>query len=503
MLPDGSDIQPLSYHEINEWSPRVNNDGDIVYSRWDYVDRHTSDGQHPWIIRQDGRNSRALYGNYENVFQGKVQEELRAVPDSPLYVGVMHSHHGSAYGNLVIYDSRQPDTKEQPGVSTLTPEISHSSPGRYASPYPLDETHFLCVWSPDAHDLSLNTMKWFNPTTPHGIYLIDKFGNKTLIYRDSEISCMQPVPLEAREKEPVQPHMVAHAYPPGVEPDPERDPSMATVSIMDVYQSTLPWPEDRKIAALRIVQVFPKTTPKRGNPTIGYYNEMNARGVLGTVPVEKDGSVHFKMPAGVPVYFQALDENGLAIQSMRSSMYAMPGESVSCVGCHEPRDSVPAVENLTRLALTRPPSDLEPGPEGSWPLNFMHLVKPVLDAKCIQCHDGSQKNRERVDLTGGKNAWKNLRPYAWCLSGKGVVITRPKGEEEETSPVRSIPGKVGTTEAQLWQILQSEPHKSEVKLTEDELERLTTWLDCMSPFYGAYEDYRAQEQGDLILPSLQ
>jgi hypothetical protein len=297
--------------------------------------------------------------------------------------------------------------------------------------------------------------------------------------------------------------MVAHAYPPGVEPDPDADPDMATVSVMDVYESTLPWPEDRQISALRIVQVFPKTTPKKGNPGISYNVEINARGVLGTVPVEKDGSVHFKMPAGIPVYFQALDEDGLAIQGMRTSMYAMPGETISCVGCHEPRDSAPATTGAnTRLALMRPPSEIKPGPEGSWPMNFMHLVQPVLDAKCVECHD-RKKNKDVIDLTGGKNAWRNLKPYAWCLAGNGNVITRPKGVKEETSPVRSIPGKVGAEESLLLEILRKEPHKSEVKLTDAELERITTWLDCMSVFYGAYEDWPAQERGELLEPSLQ
>jgi hypothetical protein len=96
MLPDGTDLQPLSYHEINEWTPRVNHYGDIVYSRWDYLDRDIDDGQQPWIVKPDGRNARALYGNYESPFRGEVQEDLRPVPDPPLYVGVMHDHHCSA-----------------------------------------------------------------------------------------------------------------------------------------------------------------------------------------------------------------------------------------------------------------------------------------------------------------------------------------------------------------------------------------------------------------------
>jgi len=36
------------------------------------------------------------------------------------------------------------------------------------------------------------------------------------------------------------------------------------------------------------------------------------------VPVEADGSAYFEAPVGKPIYFQALDGQGMAVQSMRS-----------------------------------------------------------------------------------------------------------------------------------------------------------------------------------------
>ena len=496
MLPDGSDIQPLSYHEINEWSPHVNNSGEIVYSRWDYMDRSFSDGQQTWIAKPDGRDSRDLFGNYESVFRGKVMEDFRAVPDSPLYVGVKHKHHGSAYGELMIYDSREPDTEEQPGLTTLTP---HSSQSEYATPYPLSENYFLSAWSPDTPNLTLNTFRWYFPPTPHGLYILDRWGNRTLLYRDTEIGSIDPVPLQARPKPPVLPHAVATAAPPGQQNN-DRDPKKATFAVMDVYNSRMPWPEDRKIKELRVVQIFPKTTPSVGNPRISYNKEINARGILGNVPVEEDGSAHFEVPAGVPIYLQALDEDGLAIQSMRTSFYGMPGEVNTCVGCHEPKGA-PRFEGTMPLAMTRPPSVPTNAPTESFPISFARMVQPVLEQNCVECHD-TDKSGKAPSFASAGASHRQLKEWAFCLDQKGNIITMPKGEEIPTSPVRTIPGKTGAVMSRLYPLLTEGSHKDLVELSEEDMTRLTAWLDNMSVFYGAYEETSAQAAGEKVMPSL-
>jgi hypothetical protein len=506
MLPDGTDIQPLSYHEINEWSPRVNNDGDIVYSRWDYVDRNFSDGQHPWIIKPDGRNSRALYGNYESPFRGRVQADLRAIPDSRLYVATLHSHHSSVYGSFMIYNADEPDDAQQTCLTSLTPDIA-MEPSRYASPYPLNEKYFLCVWSPDSPALTLNTWRWEYPPTPHGVYVLDAYGNRTLLFRDSEVSAMAPLPLAPRKKEPVQPHMVANAFPPGVEEGAGAlAPDKATAAVMNVYESELPWPEDRELKSLRIVQVFPKTSPRKNNPPISYNVEVNVRGVIGTVPIEEDGSIHFEVPVGKPVYFQVLDENGLAVQSMRSSMYAMPGEKITCVGCHEPKNKINNTTDDMPIALMRAPSKPAPGPQHSYPISFPLLIQPVLDKNCVECHS---KEEKAPDLSSKLHSWnwtkgyENLKGFAWCLDGQGRYIGRPKDKAKRTSPVRSIPGEVGATESLLYPMLTTGSHKDKVKLSNEDMAKLTLWLDNFSVFTMAYDDLAGQRQGKEVLPHLE
>ena len=72
-------------------------------------------------------------------------------------------------------------------------------------------------------------------------------------------------------------------------------------------------------------------------PSLGVSHEETGKFVLGTVPVESDGSAYFRIPSGMSVFFQALDADGFALQTMRSLTYVQPGQTLSCIGCHESR----------------------------------------------------------------------------------------------------------------------------------------------------------------------
>lgn len=528
MLPDGSDIVPISYHEINEWSPVVTNDGRIIYSRWDYVDRSFSKGQHPWISNPDGRNVRALYGNYEGG-GGSVQADLRPVPESPLFFGTMYGHHSASWGTLTVYDSNIVDNGKENAWKFLTPEIPSynrdAHRGAFTTPYPLSEQFFLCAYSPDATHFSLlGRSPYEKPQTPHGIYLMDAYGNKTLLYRDEKVPANLPYPLRARKRPPVIPDGTPIAPAPG-EPKKEQIGDEATVMVMDVTKSQLPFPADRKPTSLRIIQVLPKTTPFNGSPAIAYDKEYVARQVLGTVPIEEDGSVHFKIPARKPVFLQALDEKGMAIQSMRSSLYAMPEETMSCIGCHEPKEQTPGYQdtiNMAPLAMQRKASTITPGPEGSLPFNFARLVQPVLDANCVDCHlenpekapdlraDGklfarlkTLEKERRVNYTDRQwsASYQNLGPYAFVYHTRGNRMA--DGSKDPGNGFRSIPGEVGAYASPLMGILTTGVHKEKMQLTSDEWEKLITWLDMGSPFFGAYENLKEQQNGEAVFVDLE
>ena len=484
MERDGSDVVTLSFHETQEWNPSVDNDGMIAYTRWDYVDRDNDGAHHIWLCFPDGRDPRAFHGNYPEVRESRPWMEMgiRAVPGSHKYVAVSAAHHGYAYGSLVLIDQTIADDGAMSQVKRLTPETllpeSEMAPGLphpkgkhdpraevYGTPWPLSEEFHLCI-----HD---------RRQEHYGIYLIDAFGNRELVWRDPEVACLDPIPLRPRPRPPVIPANTTQHRTDKASGNPET----ATVAVMNVYESDFHWPPGTRISALRVVQLHEKTSWHLKDPEVGVGSESLVRGLLGEAPVEEDGSAYFEAPAGVPIYFQALDRNGQAVQSMRSLTYLHPGERLTCVGCHESKRQAPPSSASTPLALRRPPSKLSsPFPDAN-PIHFSQLIQPVLDRNCVACHVETQE--EGAPLLGthpvGKWGWSesyaNLAPMLWGLSGGNGIIVE--------NGMRSIPGQVGAEASDLWRLLQ-EGHY-DLALSPEDRKRLVVWLDLNSIFYGTYE----------------
>ncbi len=490
MRDDGSDIVPLSYHETNEWHPSVTNDGMIVYTRWDYVDRGDCIAHHPWITYPDGRDPRAIHGNFPSNRNLRPDMELhcRAIPGSHRFVATAAGHHRQAYGSLVMFDPRVEDDGAMAPVKRLTPDIPFPETERgshvYGTAWPFDERYYLAVYAPGGK-------------TKLGVYVVDVFGNKELIYRDASVNCIHPIPFRPYRKPPIIPHATAIGKP-GTTGDPAPAPKTGTIMCMNVFNGLMPWPEGTKLKRLRVIQLFPKATFRMDQPRISTIQESLARGVLGTVPIEKDGSVHFTAPAGKTLYFQALDENGLAVQSMMSATYVHPGERLSCQGCHEPRLAAPSAPRLVE-AMKRAPSKLEPDVEGSFPLSFPRLVQPVLDKKCLPCH---QKNKKAPNLSGtekARHSWSRAYDSLHRYGSGG------SGKPPNRQPVRTVPGKFGAKASKLLPILAKhmQDKEKELKLTEEEMHRITLWLDCNCNFFGAYLEVDKQMRGELIMPSIE
>ncbi len=508
---DGSGMVRLSHHETCEWQPSIANDGMIVYTRWDYVDRGFFQAHHPWTTTPDGRNAMAVHGNYPRDWRDRpcMEMDIRAIPGSRKLMAVAAAHHGQTYGSIVVVDPEVEDDDAMAPVKVFTPDerFPESEYGyfcreaAYATPWPLSEEHGLCVFGYPS-ELAADSVE------NYGIYLLDAFGNKELLYRDPAIACLSPIPLKARPLPPLIPEKVE---PLPVDPSQrrlnldrtnilaacgsslaDRKAEPAVVSIQNIYESRHAWPEGTKIKALRIVQILPKSTPGRNNPAIGYGTEKSARAVLGTVPVEEDGSVLFLLPPYVPVYFQAIDERGMAVQSMRSAVYVSPRENLSCVGCHEKRKTAPPAVQKVSLALRRAPSVIAPEPEGSNPFSFVRLVQPVLDKSCAACH---AKHEKAPVLSGAKDdkpwlpSYRSLKKYAFYY-GDGAFTES-----------KTFPGKFGARASKLLALLDKGHH--DVKLTPDERHRLALWLDCNSDFYGTYENIQAQARGEVVRPLLE
>ena len=495
MAPDGSDIIMLSYHETHEWHPSVTNDGMIAYTRWDYVDRDTNVAHHIWTCFPDGRDPRSLHGNYplRRELRPWMEMSIRAIPGSHKFVATAAAHHGNAFGSLVMIDQQLSDDGAMSQLTRLTPDVPlpeaerHIRPIKgcmvYGTPWPLSEDDYLCVYDKHAKN--------------QGIYWIDRFGNKELIYRDPSIPSMSPIPLRPRKKPPMIPtrtvQTAADIDKAGAEYTKE------TITVVNVYDSDFKWPRDAKVAALRIIQLLPKTTAPPNQPRIGIANQTNARSVLGTVPVEADGSAYFEAPVGKMIYFQALDDRGMAIQSMRSGTYVHQGEQMNCLGCHEPKRRTSKQSTVTPLALMRAPSKIRPDVDGSNPFNYVRLVQPVLDRNCVSCH----RKEQASDLAGvieGKNGW--TRSYNNLAEKYGFYFHVSNGSINTGvhGGTRSIAGKFGARSSKLLDFMGEEHYG--VKLSKEDFHRLTLWLDCNSEFYGSYENTLAQAKGQIVWPTL-
>jgi len=503
---DGTNPHTISYHETQEWDPSVLADGRIIYTRWDYVDRNAVHYQQLWTSRADGSAPMAYYGN--NTFNPVGVWEPRQVPDSPLVMATAAAHHAMTAGSIILVDTTRgvdglepltrltPDAPFPESETHVPPQNWHApgSPAEYATPvaarrwpghcyrtpYPLSKTVFLAAYSFDP----LMGEPAANKANMFGLYLADAFGNVELLYRDLNISSQWPIPLRSRPKPPVIAPTVADSL--------DND---GIFYMQNVYASNYALPEG-SVKRLRIVQVLPKTTWNANDPTVGLANASPGKQVLGTVPVEADGSAYFRAPAHIPLCFQPIDDLGRAVQTMRSLTYLQPGEKASCVGCHEPRSSTPPPAHPT-LAQKRAPSRIEPGPDGSKPLSYPLLVQPVLDKHCIKCHSGptpAGPEEHPLVLTGEPEgrytkSYNALAPRV-PFSAWGDLAAN---DEPETHP-----GRFGARASRLMDMLLAGHQK--IHLSDEDIERLVTWMDANALFYGTFdpEDQARQLRGERI-----
>ncbi len=499
MMPDGSDIQQLSWHDTNEWHPSVNHDGMLVYTRWDYVDRDSDIAHHLWFCYPDGRDPRSMHGNYPDRRSDRpwMEMSIRAVPGSHKYTAVAAPHHGEAYGSLILIDQSLPDDRAMSQIKRITPlsafPESEVSPGlsfrdgqgnrqsdwHYGTPWPLDENFYLCVYSSKRRG-------------NYGIFLVDSFGNRELIYRDPNISCLDPIPFRPRERPPIIPVQTRQMQ---ADRQPGLDPSTGTISVMNVYEGEFPIPAGVRIKELRIINLYPKSTHAIDNPRIGHADQSLARGVFGTVPVEEDGSVYFECPTGTGIYFQLLDENGMMVQNMKTDTYLHPGENLTCIGCHEDKRKAPVFGSVP-LAMRRAPSKIKPEAPGTYPLSFPRLVQPVLD-KHPEFFAALYPDKNLSGTEFGKWGWSEamhtLSKDAWGKhGGNGALFKKNKRSY-------SLPMQEGARVSALWKKLEAAGARE--KLPAEDLRRITLWLDCNSNFYGAYKQTEQQAAGKVILPT--
>ncbi len=508
MDADGGNFQRLSQGALSESTPSVASDGRILYTRWEYLDKGVIAAQALWAMRPDGSGSTEIYGN--QIEFPPVLIHGRAVPGtSHLFVATGTMHHPFAVGPIMLVDARRDIHTHEP-LRSLTPETSlsidgvggfpvgekfiHMKNGRwvadnkgplYSEPYALPHPdagaaagrYFLVNCNPDR--------PWNHPTA-YGLYLLDTFGNQVKIHDDPQISCWQPLPLKPRTRPPIinDTKRLTSA-----------DAGEAIVVMTDVYRG-LQGVERGTVKYLRVMEQVPRPWSARRfwphDETQGQHAVISLHAHIfvkvhhGVVPVHEDGSAHFIVPARRNLFFHALDENYMEVQRMRSFVNFQPGETRSCIGCHEPKSSAPPQK--MPLALLDSPARLQaqPGEAVPRPIHYVADVQPIWDKHCVGCH-GGQKPHGDLDLSGELTTFFN-RSYEALMTEKFMTFIQefrgPQPRAQKTNVVTLPPYSLGSHASQLISLVR-EGHY-DCRLSPGEWTKLVTWADANAPYYGSY-----------------
>ena len=526
MEADGSNLRRLSHANLSEWKPSVMRSGRILWTRSEYLDKGADFGHTLWAIRPDGSHPELVFGNNTPNCYSQAHE----VPGTNELVCTLMSH-GDHQGPIALIDlAKGPFDSE--AITNITPDtrphyqMSRSHHDTFRDPWPISRDHFLVAHNPD------NRNNW-------GLYVIDRYGNRELLYVDPQISSKRPSPLRARPRPPVLPSTldadlaerglgqftiqdvyigiehavargrakflrVAQEVPAALEPlacgqfradhPPFQDFYAAPVHIVrGPTPSFLTRTANAPAGPLRTNHNWPNHV-KEIEPGLysvregGGWPSYVAKASLGTVPIEADGSASFLAPAGKVLYFQLLDADYNELQRMRSVVQLQPGERRGCIGCHEDRHTSPPA--AATLALAKPPRSLQAPPWGTAPFDYQKVVQPVLDAHCVRCHDGSEKGRP--DLRGTLDAARIPASYRALIQGGWVHYF------DFTYGMRHFkaePLSFGTLRSRLWTALAAKQHR-DVSLPQAATRAIKAWIDLNCPLWPDYL-YRPNRPGPI------
>ncbi len=480
MDPDGANVRQLCFDQDHNWCPAVLNDGRVVYTRWEYTDTPHYFTRLLFHMKPDGTQQMELYGS--NSYWPNSIFYARAIPGDPTkLVAVISGHHGvPRMGELVVFDTglgrHQADGAVQriPGYGkSVEPIIMDQLVSRvwpkFLHPWPLSDRYFLVACQPDSRSL------W-------GIYLVDVFDNMLLLAETPGYALLEPMPLKARPRPPVIADRVSPRRKDGV------------VYLTDIYAGPgLDGVPRGTVKALRVFEWHYGYQRIGGHQSVTQEGGWDIKRILGTVPVATDGSALFRVPANTPLAVQPLDKQGRALQLMRSWFVAMPGEVLSCVGCHERQhDGTP---NHHTLASQAAPRDIQPWYGPTRGFSFKRDVQPVLDHHCTRCHDGKTRpdGRTLPNFADSSPGWSG---YTKSYLALHPYVRRP-GPESDYFILR--PGEYLANTSELFQKLAKGHHG--VRLDPEAHDRLVTWADLNVPDFGTWgEKYgaeRVQEQRAL------
>lgn len=459
--PKDKSLRRLTFDQDANWNPVITHSGKVMYTRWEYTDLTHYYSRIVMTMNPDGTEQKALYGS-GSMFPNSTFDIQPLPGHSSAFVGIISGHHGVARsGRLILFDP----TKNRKGAAGMVQEIPYRNRPivelvkdelvngvwpQFVKPTPLNDKYFLVSAKLTPSDL------W-------GLYLVDVYDNVTCLMKAEGEGYISPIIVRKTKTPPSIPDRV------------KLDEKEATFFIQDIYEGEgLKGIPRGTVKALRLhayEYAYLKTTSDHN--WHGIQSGWDIKRILGTVPVEEDGSVIFKAPANTPISIQPLDKDGVAVQWMRSWVTGQPGEVVSCIGCHENLNQIAIPKRV--IASQKAPASLTLPEGGVRSFTFDLEVQPILDRACIACHNGEGR---AFDLRGGKKdkqgygtSYLNIHPYVHRQGGEGdMKVLNPYEYHPNTS--------------ELVRLLKKGHYN--VKLTDDEWKKLYNWIDYNAPDKGYF-----------------
>ncbi|MFI5378919.1 MAG: SUMF1/EgtB/PvdO family nonheme iron enzyme [Tepidisphaerales bacterium] len=471
MNSDGSGVRRLCFDQDHNFYPTMMSDGRVMYTRWEYTDIAHAFSARLFTMNPDGTQQRAFYAS-SGYWPNRIFYAKPVPGESTKFVGVISGHHGTARaGELVLFDvgkgRRQAEGVVQriPGRGqkvepVMVDGLVDGSWPRFLHPYPLSDKYFLASCQPTKNSL------W-------GIYLVDVFDNMVLLHEEDGWVLFEPVPLRETPRPRVIPDQVNLASREG------------TVYLSDIYAGDgLKGIPRGTVKKLRLFTYHFNYYGTSGiEDYIGMDGPWDVRRILGTVPVAEDGSAYFTVPANTPISVQPLDAEGKALQLMRSWFTAMPGEAVSCVGCHEDSNIAPPTRRAS--ALAGEPSRIAPWHGPARGFGWDREVQPVLDRYCVGCHDDRPHAGGKI-LPDLRRAEARVLPLSDAPFPPSFYALRRfvRSPGLEGNPQLLPPADYHADTSPLVQMLRKGHHN--VRIDADAWDRLATWIDLNAPAYGSW-----------------
>ncbi|MGL6195231.1 MAG: family 16 glycoside hydrolase [Thermoguttaceae bacterium] len=544
MKPDGSNVKCVSMNTLSDMSPQLLPDGRMIFTRWEYIDRDLTYRQSLWTQKPDGTGYQLFFGNTVRLVGTFWQ--ARPLPGrTDQVVATFAPHHGFPHGAIGVIDrSYGVESPKDVGYRFITKEFptigDQSREWSYRDPFPLTDKTFLCTFGSDGPTIFDSENGTAGPK--FRTYLLDSNGEKRLVYENEKFSCFFPTPLVPTPRPILTPDISQAEFSTiGDTTKNEISPEKSAVLLVDVYKGLEPFADlipRGSVKSIRIMEQIRKTEDLVNraydqSPVMGY-GTYYAKRNWGTVPVESDGSTYFEVPPLREIYLQILDENGRELHRMTSALQVMPGETISCIGCHENRDTAPPIMHSAAtdylkinqkmpLAAHRSPSkptlpnwlekvqNVQTNPKlDAGVIDYPSLVQPVLDEYCVKCHS-AEKPEGGYDLSGDKTRFFNMsydnllgksRSYRQHDMASGDLLPDEAAKGKPlvhfywllwTPTTVHRPFQSGSFASRLPDYFKPEHCGETIPLEEQE--RVFLWIDANVPYYGTYAHSRPNAAG--------